>query len=77
MKRANKIAGQITLTLNLTEDKNISILHSPCRTSDLQFLVVLQPHALVLKIVCTKESGGGEGGGGGGGDLTFLISLLK
>ena len=30
-------------------DKKISILHSPCRTSDLQFLLVLQTHALVLK----------------------------
>ena len=30
-------------------DKNISILHSPCRTSDLQFSHVLQTHALVLK----------------------------
>ena len=32
-----------------TGDKNISILHSPCRTSDLQFSLVLQTHALVLK----------------------------
>ena len=33
----------------LSGDKNISILHSPCRTSDLQFSLVLQTHALVLK----------------------------
>ena len=33
----------------ITGDKNISILHSPCRTSDLQFSLVLQTHALVLK----------------------------
>ena len=30
-------------------DKNISILHSPCRTNDLEFSLVLQTHALVLK----------------------------
>ena len=42
-------------------DKNISILHSPCRTSDLQLSLVLQTHALVLKIVCNKEYGGGGG----------------
>ena len=29
-------------------DKNISILHLSCRTSDLQFSLVLQTHALVL-----------------------------
>ena len=29
-------------------DKNISILHLSCRTSDLQFSFVLQTHALVL-----------------------------
>ena len=50
-------------TLSLAGDKNISILHSPCRTSDLQFSLVLQTHALVLK----KCIGGGGGGGGGGG----------
>ena len=33
----------------ITGDKNISILHSPCRTSGLQFSLVLQTHALVLK----------------------------
>ena len=43
----------------VTGDKNISILHSPCRTSDLQFSLVLQTHALVL-----KNCRGGEGGGG-------------
>ena len=32
----------------LAGDKNISILHLSCRTSDLQFLLVLQTHALVL-----------------------------
>ena len=31
-----------------TGDKNISILHLSCRTSDLQFSLVLQTHALVL-----------------------------
>ena len=47
----------------LTGDKNISILHSPCRTSDIQISLVLQTHALVLKncIVCNKENGGGGG----------------
>ena len=29
-------------------DKNISILHLSCRTSDLQFSLILQTHALVL-----------------------------
>ena len=29
-------------------DKNISTLHLSCRTSDLQFSLVLQTHALVL-----------------------------
>ena len=29
-------------------DKNISILYLSCRTSDLQFSLVLQTHALVL-----------------------------
>ena len=29
-------------------DKNISILHLSCRTSDLQFSLVLQTHVLVL-----------------------------
>ena len=41
----------------ISGDKNISILHSPCRTSDLQFSLVLQTHALVLK----KCIGGGGG----------------
>ena len=45
-------------------DKNISILHSPCRTNDLQFSLVLQTHALVL-----KNCMGGVGGGGGGVDV--------
>ena len=36
-------------------DKNISILHSPCRASDLQFSLLLQTHALVFN----KENGGG------------------
>ena len=36
-------------------DKNISILHLSCKTSDLQFSLVLQTHALVLKSVCNKE----------------------
>ena len=46
-------------------NKNISILHSPCRMSDLQFSLVLQTHALVLKncTVCNKENGWGGGGG--------------
>ena len=30
-------------------DKNISILHLSCKTSDLQFSLVLQTHALVLQ----------------------------
>ena len=38
-------------------DKNISILHLPCRTSDLQFSLALQTNTLVLKIVCNKENG--------------------
>ena len=56
----------------LTGDKNISILHSPCRTSDIQISLVLQTHALVLKncIVCNKENGGG-------GDLMFLKFLIS
>ena len=29
-------------------DKNISIVHLPCRTSDIQFSLVLQTHVLVL-----------------------------
>ena len=29
-------------------DKNISVIHLSCRTSDLQFSLVLQTHALVL-----------------------------
>ena len=29
-------------------DKNISTLHLSCKTSDLQFSLVLQTHALVL-----------------------------
>ena len=29
-------------------DKNISVLHLTCRTSDLQFSLVLQTHTLVL-----------------------------
>ena len=33
---------------SITEDKNISTLHLSCRTSDLQFSLVLQTHALVL-----------------------------
>ena len=57
----------------ISGDKNISILHSPCRTSDLQFSLVLQTHALVLK----NCMGGGGGGGGGLMFLKFLISLLK
>ena len=32
----------------MSGDKNISILHLSCRTSDLQFSLVLQTHALVL-----------------------------
>ena len=32
----------------LSGDKNISILHMSCRTSDLQFSLVLQTYALVL-----------------------------
>ena len=39
-------------------DKNISILHLSCKTSDLQFSLVLQTHALVLKSVCNKEHNG-------------------
>ena len=36
--------------------QNLSILHLSCRTSDLQFSLVLQTHALVLSftIVCNK-----------------------
>ena len=34
--------------INRPGDKNISILYLSCRTSDLQFSLVLQIHALVL-----------------------------
>ena len=34
--------------MDLSGDKNISILHLSCRTSDLQFSLVRQTHALVL-----------------------------
>ena len=37
---------------------NISILHLSCRTSDLQFSLLLQTHARVLKSVCNKEHKG-------------------
>ena len=52
-------------------DKNISILHSPCRTSDLQFSLVLQTHDLVL-----KNCMGGGGGGGGGGLMFFEVPYI-
>ena len=39
-------------------DKNISILHLSCRTSDLKFSLILQTHALVFKNVCNKEHKG-------------------
>ena len=58
----------------ISGDKNISILHLPCSTSDLQFSLVLQTHALVLK------NCNGGGGGGVGINLMFLkffISLLN
>ena len=32
----------------ITGDKNISLLHLSCRTSDIQFSLILQTHALVL-----------------------------
>ena len=60
-KLSEKRSKVIEKSIN-SGDKNISILHSPCRTSDLQFSLVLQTHALVLK----KCMGGGGGGGGGG-----------
>ena len=58
-------------------DKNISILHLPCRTSYLKFSLVLQTHALVLKNCMQKENGGRGGGVGNLMFLEFLISLLK
>ena len=51
--------AQINFT---TGDKNISILHSPCRTSDLQFSLVLQTHSLVLKNCMQLRKWGGGGG---------------
>ena len=39
-------------------DKNISILHLSCRTSDLQFSVVLQHIHLSFKSVCNREHKG-------------------
>ena len=53
-------------------DKNILILHSPCRTSDLQFSLILQTHALVLKKMYAIK----KMGGGGGADLMFLKFLI-
>ena len=41
-----------------SRDKNISILHLSCRTSDLRFSLLLQTHAGVLKSVCNKEHKG-------------------
>ena len=38
--------------------KNIPILHLSCRTSDLQFSLILQTHALVLESICNKEHKG-------------------
>ena len=38
-------------------NKNISILHLSCRTSDIQFSLVRQTNALALKSVCNKEQG--------------------
>ena len=35
--------------------KNISILHLSCRTSDLQFSLVLQTHSPSFKKICNKE----------------------
>ena len=49
-----KVIGRLRVKLRkhihlyLIGDKNISILHLSCRTSDLQFSLVLQTHALVL-----------------------------
>ena len=39
-------------------DKNISILHLSCRTSDLQFSLVLKYMHLSFKSVCNKEHKG-------------------
>ena len=39
-------------------DKNISILHLSCRTSDLQFSLVLQTLYMSVKSVCNKEHKG-------------------
>ena len=35
--------------------KNISILHLSCRTSDLQFSLILKTHSLSFKRICNKE----------------------
>ena len=42
----------------VARDKNISIFHLSCRTSDLQFSPVLQTHVLSFKSVCNKEHKG-------------------
>ena len=44
-------------TLNLSGDKNISILNLSCRTSDLQFSLVLQTHTHTcpLKVYAIKN----------------------
>ena len=36
-------------------DKNISIFHLSCRMKDLQFSLVLETQALVIKSICNKE----------------------
>ena len=63
------VLKQFTLSKTVSGDKNISILHSPCRTSDLQFSLVLQTHALVLKSCLQKRKWGG--------DLMFLNFLIN
>ena len=39
-------------------DKNISVLHLSCRTSDLQFSLFLQTHSPSFKRICNKEHKG-------------------
>ena len=46
--RASHSAQYCTFVDTRPGDKNISILHLSCRTSDLQYSLVLQTHALVL-----------------------------
>ena len=46
------------LKIYFSGDKNILILHLSCRTSDLQFLLVLQTHSPSFKRIYNKEHKG-------------------